>query len=91
MYQKAFEHLGNAMTHNNQHVKAILAAGKLMQQFGEFDVALVKYRLRSRETPESAPMWNNIGMCFFGKKKYVAVSVATCLFLAAGGSIGIVL
>ncbi|XP_067931941.1 Bardet-Biedl syndrome 4 protein-like isoform X1 [Watersipora subatra] len=72
MYQKAFEHLGNAMTHNNEHAKAILAAGKLMQQFGEFDVALIKYRLRSRETPESAPLWNNIAMCFFGKKKYVA-------------------
>lgn len=74
MYQKAFEHLGNAMTHNNQHTKAILAAGKLMQQFGEYDVALTKYRIGSRETPESAPIWNNIGMCFFGKKKFVAVS-----------------
>lgn len=62
------------MTHNNQHVKAILSAGKLMQQFGEFDVALTKYRIASREHPESAPVWNNIGMCFFGKKKFVAVS-----------------
>lgn len=62
------------MTHNNQHVKAILSAGKLMQQFGEFDVALTKYRIASREHPESAPIWNNIGMCFFGKKKFVAVS-----------------
>lgn len=75
MYQKAFELLGNAMTHNNQHVKAILSAGSLMQKYGEFDVALTKYRIASREHPESAPIWNNIGMCFFGKKKFVAVSL----------------
>jgi hypothetical protein len=24
--------------------------------------------------PESISLWNNIGMCFFEKKKYVAVS-----------------
>lgn len=73
LYQKAFEHLGNAMTHNNQHLKSIMAAGSLMQKFGEYDVALTKYRVAAQQTPESAPLWNNIGMCFFGKKKFVAV------------------
>jgi hypothetical protein len=24
--------------------------------------------------PDSSSLWNNIGMCYFGKKKYVAVS-----------------
>ena len=74
-FQKAFEHLGNAMTHNNKHTKAILAAGSLMQRFKEYDVALTKYRVASKETPESAPLWSNIAMCFFGRKKYVAVSL----------------
>ena len=55
-------------------MKAILAAGSMMQQHGDFDVALSKYRIAAQETPESPPLWNNIGMCFFGKKKYVAVS-----------------
>ena len=78
-FQKAFEHLGNALTYDPSNVKAILAAGSMMQQHGDFDVALTKYRIAAHETPESAPLWNNIGMCFFGKKKYVAVSVQCSL------------
>ena len=54
--------------------QAILAAGSMMQQHGDFEVALTKYRIAAASVPESAPLWNNIGMCFFGKKKYVAVS-----------------
>lgn len=46
-----------------------------MQTHGDFDVALTKYRVAACAVPESPPLWNNIGMCFFGKKKYVAVSV----------------
>jgi len=56
------------------NVKAILAAGCMLQLHGDFDVALIKYRVAAVETPESGPLWNNIGMCFYGKKKYVAVS-----------------
>lgn len=47
----------------------------MMQMHGDFDVALTKYRVAACAVPESPPLWNNIGMCFFGKKKYVAVSV----------------
>lgn len=36
------------------------------------DVALVKYRVAAVQTPNSAQLWNNIGMCFFGKGKNVA-------------------
>ena len=35
-------------------------------------MALVKYRVAAMMTPNSAQLWNNIGMCFFGKGKYVA-------------------
>lgn len=65
------------MTFDPLNTKAILAAGSMMQQHGDFDVALTKYRIAAVETPESAPLWNNISMCFFGKKKYVAVCVFT--------------
>ncbi|ESO87919.1 hypothetical protein LOTGIDRAFT_53377, partial [Lottia gigantea] len=71
-YQKAFENLGNALTFNPQHTKAIMAAGSMMQGHGDWDVALTKYRIAAVNTPENPPLWNNIGMCFFGKKKYVA-------------------
>ncbi|XP_062998416.1 Bardet-Biedl syndrome 4 protein isoform X2 [Elgaria multicarinata webbii] len=72
IYQKAFEHLGNALTYDPSNYKAILAAGSMMQTHGDFDVALTKYRVVACAVPESPPLWNNIGMCFFGKKKYVA-------------------
>uniref|UniRef100_A0A3B4AJ71 Uncharacterized protein n=1 Tax=Periophthalmus magnuspinnatus TaxID=409849 RepID=A0A3B4AJ71_9GOBI len=71
-YQKAFEHLGNALTFDPSNYKAILAAGSMMQTHGDFDVAMNKYRVAASAVPESPPLWNNIGMCFFGKKKYVA-------------------
>ncbi|XP_050412166.1 Bardet-Biedl syndrome 4 protein [Patella vulgata] len=71
-YQKAFENLGNALTFNPQHTKAIMAAGSMMQGHCDWDVALTKYRIAAVNTPENPSLWNNIGMCFFGKKKYVA-------------------
>ncbi|XP_054069689.1 Bardet-Biedl syndrome 4 protein isoform X3 [Rissa tridactyla] len=54
------------------YLQATLAAGSMMQAHGDFDVALSKYRVVASTVPESPPLWNNIGMCFFGKKKYVA-------------------
>ncbi|XP_016426201.1 Bardet-Biedl syndrome 4 protein-like isoform X2 [Sinocyclocheilus rhinocerous] len=71
-YQKAFEHLGNSLTYDPNNFKAILAAGSMMQTHGDYDVAMNKYRVAAYSVPESPPLWNNIGMCFFGKKKYVA-------------------
>ncbi|XP_076011948.1 BBSome complex member BBS4 [Genypterus blacodes] len=71
-YQKAFKHLGNALTFDPNNYKAILAAGSMMQTHGDFDVAMNKYRVAACKVAESPPLWNNIGMCFFGKKKYVA-------------------
>lgn len=44
------------------------------QNHQDFDVALSKYKIAAQFLPESISMWNNIGMCFFEKKKYVAVS-----------------
>ena len=60
----------------DKHVmfQAIVGAGSMIQDRGDYDVALAKYRIAAAATPESPQLWNNIGMCFFGKKKYVAVS-----------------
>ena len=68
------------MTYDPSHVKAIMAAGSMMQSHGDFDVALTKYRVAAVNTPESPPLWNNVGMCFFGKKKYVAVGTLLLTF-----------
>ena len=69
---KAFDFLGNSLTHDPKNPKTILAAGSVIQDHSDMDVALVKYRVAAVQTPNSAQLWNNIGMCFFGKQKYVA-------------------
>ena len=70
--QRAFDYLGNSLTQDPRNAKAILAAGSIIQDNQDMDVALVKYRVAAVHTPNSAQLWNNIGMCFFGKAKYVA-------------------
>ena len=52
--------------------QAVLAAGSVAQASQDWDAALSKYKTASVVTPESPQLWNNIGMCFFGKKKFVA-------------------
>lgn len=69
---RAFDFLGNALTHDPRNPKTILAAGSIIQDHSDMDVALVKYRVAAIKTPNSAQLWNNIGMCFFGKQRYVA-------------------
>lgn len=65
--------MGNALTFNPTHYKAILAVCNMIQIHNDHDVALNKYRIAADTAPESPRLWNNIGMCFLGKKKYVAV------------------
>mmetsp|Transcript_2192 Transcript_2192/g.5096 ORF Transcript_2192/g.5096 Transcript_2192/m.5096 type:complete len:413 (-) Transcript_2192:142-1380(-) len=69
---KAFDFLGNSLTHDPKNPKTILAAGSIIQDHSDMDVALVKYRVAAVKTPSSAQLWNNVGMCFFGKQRYVA-------------------
>jgi Bardet-Biedl syndrome 4 protein len=69
---RAFDYLGNSLTHDPKNAKTILAAGSIIQDHSDMDVALVKYRVAAVKTPKSAQLWNNIGMCFFGKQRYVA-------------------
>ena len=69
---KAFENLGNSLTHDPVNPKTILAAGSIIQDHGDFEVALKYYRISAIKTPNSAELWNNVGICFFDKEKYVA-------------------
>lgn len=74
---KAFEFLGNSLTYDPKNPKTILAAGSIIQDNQDMDVALAKYRVAALQTPNSPQLWNNVGMCFFGKAKYVAA--VSCL------------
>lgn len=80
-HQAAFECLGTALAFEPKNSRAILAAGSMMQTHQDFDVALSKYKVAAQAIPESPPLWNNIGMCFFGKSKFVAA--ICCLKRAA--------
>ncbi|VDK48383.1 unnamed protein product [Gongylonema pulchrum] len=69
---QAFSVLGKALSYDPTHPQNILAAGSIIQTHGEHDVALTKYRVAAEKCDYNGPLWNNIGMCFFGKRKYVA-------------------
>ena len=60
------------MTFDPRNEKAVLAVGAFLQSHGDYDVALSKYRVAAaagETATASAELWNNIGMCFFGKGK----------------------
>ena len=69
---QAFQFLGNSLTHDSKNPRTILATGSIIQDKAEHDAALLKYRIAAVYNPDSAELWNNIGMCFYGKQKYVA-------------------
>jgi Tfp pilus assembly protein PilF len=60
---RAFDFLGNSLTHDPKNPKSILAAGSIIQDHNDMDVALIKYRIAAVATPNSAQLWNNIGQC----------------------------
>ena len=71
-HQRAFDYLGAALTHDPKNVRAILAAGSIIQDNRDMDVALHKYRVAAVQNPDSPQLWNNVGMALFGKGKHVA-------------------
>jgi Bardet-Biedl syndrome 4 protein len=74
---RAFECLGNSLTHDPSDARAALAAAAIIEEAADYDVALVKYRVAAARTPNSAALWSNVGMCFFGKGK--AIAAIACL------------
>jgi Bardet-Biedl syndrome 4 protein len=68
---RAFSFLGSVLSQDSRNIKAILAAASIIQDHSDMDVALIKYRIAVHQNPNSAQVWNNIGMCFYGKKKLV--------------------
>ncbi|XP_043505596.1 Bardet-Biedl syndrome 4 protein homolog [Polistes fuscatus] len=71
-FQRAFQQFGITLAHTSNCSKALLPIAYIMQKNCEYDVALSKYKLAAQLTPESSALWNNVGMCFYGKQKFVA-------------------
>lgn len=71
----AFDYLGRCLTINPTHVNALVAASSIIQDSGDYDVALTKYRIVIAQQPDASQVWNNIGACFIGKRMtYAAVA-----------------
>ncbi|XP_048261727.1 Bardet-Biedl syndrome 4 protein isoform X4 [Bombus terrestris] len=70
--QRAFQQFGTAVAHSPNCTRAILPIAFIIQNHQEYDVALSKYKLAAQSIPESYALWNNVGMCFYGKQKFVA-------------------
>ncbi|CAH0552064.1 unnamed protein product [Brassicogethes aeneus] len=70
--QNAFEQLSSALALDPTCSKALLGIGYITQRHEEFDVALTKYKIAVVYAPDSVALWNNIGICFYSKQKYVA-------------------
>lgn len=43
------------------------------QSKNDVDGALNKYKLIDTESQKGAEIWNNVGLCFYKKKKFIAV------------------
>ncbi|CAD5217465.1 unnamed protein product [Bursaphelenchus okinawaensis] len=69
---KAFSHLGKALTYDQNHLPSLIAAAAILQNNADFDVALTKYRVATAACDHNGAIWSNIGMCFQGKGKLVA-------------------
>uniref|UniRef100_A0AC35TMC1 TPR_REGION domain-containing protein n=1 Tax=Rhabditophanes sp. KR3021 TaxID=114890 RepID=A0AC35TMC1_9BILA len=68
----AFAIYGQALSTDSSHVPSIIGAGAIIQKNGDLDVALNKYRIAAFKSNHIAVLWSNIGMCYYGKGKYVA-------------------
>ncbi|CAG7821314.1 unnamed protein product [Allacma fusca] len=68
----SFTKLGSALAFDATSPKAIVAIASMMQTYEDYDFALAKYKIAMQKIPDSSSLWNNIGMCFFGKRKFVA-------------------
>ncbi len=55
----------------------------MIQEHADLDTALLKYRVAAVVNPSSSQLWNNVGMCFYGKQKYVHFPTLS-LFLIFG-------
>ncbi|CAG7817894.1 unnamed protein product [Allacma fusca] len=70
--QLSFMKLGSALAYDPTSPKALVAIASMIQTYEDYDFALAKYKIAMQKIPDSSSLWNNIGMCFFGKRKFVA-------------------
>lgn len=73
----AYKYFSEALKIDPYHSNSLLALGSMNQDRGELELALGKYKMSSRSSSNSPLVWNNLGLCFFTKKKYI--TAVACL------------
>ena len=68
----ALQLLAKSLQLDTGNAKTVIAAASIMQDHADHDNALAKYRQVVQQSPSSPQVWNNIGMCFFGKQRLIA-------------------
>ena len=61
------------MKYDLSFTNALLGTASIYQDKGDYDSASSKYKLASVSNPNSPLVWNNLGLCFCAKQKYIAV------------------
>ncbi|KAH8280327.1 hypothetical protein KR018_002873 [Drosophila ironensis] len=70
--QKAHDRLAEVVSIERKcSPKGLLAFGAILQSRNDVDGALSKYSQIAKAEPEIAELWNNIGLCFFKKQKFI--------------------
>lgn len=69
---EAFECFGNSLSIDQKNPKTLLAIGSLMLENGDCDGAFIKFKTAAFQDYNSPQLWNNLGMCLFNKRKYIA-------------------
>ena len=75
--EKAFDFFTDAMEIDKKYSNSLLGLASIYQYQGEYEEALVQYKLGFLTNSNSPLVWNNLGLCFFAKNKNIAAT--TCL------------
>lgn len=74
---KAFQYFATALSADGKNIKALMALGSISQEKSDIDAALLKYKQAHMLNPNSAQLWNNIGMCYYSKNNHLIVNIRT--------------
>ncbi|XP_055837084.1 Bardet-Biedl syndrome 4 protein homolog [Episyrphus balteatus] len=69
--EKAYEKLLEVTNIDSNSSKGLLAFGAILQSRNDVEGALGKYNQITGPELDSTEIWNNIGLCFFKKKKFI--------------------
>jgi len=69
---RALQLLAKSLQLDGKNSRTVIAAASIMQDHSDHDNALSEYRQVVAQSPNSPQVWNNIGMCFFGKQRFIA-------------------